>query len=216
MGDAAQEPEGGDAPLPAPPPDLPGDDAGDPAIQLFGVEAPLHGGRGVQFHLPGRFQIPIGPDIGGLVGVGMGFDLLGGRFGGGQVVETSQIHVAIHGGRVSGLHDVGRCAIHHRAFDLRQNHPVQGIRVAGAPQVFHCRARLLHGPANLPHKSILAHPGPALENHEIICILQVHHLREKVPEPLAAVGAHKKIGYLSHTLASKLNLIPKVCENASG
>ena len=94
---------------------------------------------------------------------------------------------------------VGRCTVGHGALDLRENHAVQGIGVAGAPQILHRRVGLLHGPAQLPHKGVLPHAGTALQHHKVICILQVHHLREEVLEPLAAVGAYKEVSRLSHT-----------------
>ncbi len=104
----------------------------------------------------------IGPDISGLVGAGAGFDLLRGVFGGGEVVEAAQVHVAVHGGGVLGLDDVGRRPIRHGAAELREHHAVQGIRVPGAPEVLHRRARLLHRPADLPHEGVLPYPGAAL------------------------------------------------------
>jgi len=76
------------------------------------------------------------------------------------------------------------------------------IRVTGAPQPLHRRPRLLHCTADLPHKGIFPHTWPALENHKIVCILQIHNLSSAC----FVVGADQIHGLLQGVLGDGAHL----------
>ena len=133
VGDAAQEAAGSPSPLAAPAAQLPGDDARRPAVRPLPVEGLPHRRHRVQLYLPCGLQVVVGPDVGGLVGVGVGLHLLRRCLGCSEVIKPSQVHIPVHRRRILGFDDVGRRAVHHGAVELRQHHAVQGVRVPGAP-----------------------------------------------------------------------------------
>ena len=98
---------------------------------------------------------------------------------------------------------MGAGTIHHRAADLRQDHPVQRVRIAGAPEVLHRRTGFFHALADLAHEGALPHARAALKHHQIVCILQIHHFREEILKSLATVRTHKKVRHVCHLIASK-------------
>ena len=107
MGQAAQKAPGGLACLSAAAPQLPGNDPHGPPLRLGRVKGLPHRRNGIQLHLPGGFEIPVGPLIGGLVGVGMLLDLLCGGLGSCQIVKPSQVHIPVHRRRILRLHHMG-------------------------------------------------------------------------------------------------------------
>ena len=130
MSDTAQKTANGLSPGAFSPPQLPGNDPLNPPLRPVGVKGPGHCRQSIQFHLPGGLQAVVGPDIGGFVCMGVGFYLLHGSLGGGQVIEPSQVHIPIHRRRILRLQNVGAGPVRNGAAQLRQHHTVQGIRVS--------------------------------------------------------------------------------------
>lgn len=89
-------------------PQLPADDPVGTPQELPGVQSLPHQGGGAVRHLPRRAKGPVGPLVGGGYCVGIVKNVRTGSLEGGDVVELSQVDVAVGGGGVSGLHDVGR------------------------------------------------------------------------------------------------------------
>ena len=106
---------------------------------------------------------------------------------------------------------MGAGAVHHGAAQSREYHAVQGVRVAGAPQILHRRSRPLHGPADLPHESVLPYARSALEDHHVIGRRLIRHLRKEILKSGTAVGAHKEVCNLCHKLSSKLHSHHRLC-----
>ena len=73
-------------------------------------------------------------------------------------------HVLLHQTGVFGLHHVGGGAVHQGGFQAGEQHPVQGVRVAGAEDVLHLLPLLLHGRPHPPHQGGLAAARPALQD----------------------------------------------------
>ena len=71
------------------------------------------------------FEVPVGPLIRGLIGVGVLLDLLCGGLGGGQIIKPPQVHIPVHCRRVLGFHHMGCSSVHHCTADGRQHHPIQ-------------------------------------------------------------------------------------------
>ncbi len=200
---ASQKPEpvGPSCPLST---DLPADDAVRAVEQPARVQPLQHQGGGAVVHLPGGPQGVVGPLVGGGDGPAAGNDLPPRGLGGGDVVKLSQVHIAVHGGGILGLHHVGRGAVHHRRADARYMYPVQRRRVPGAVEVLHLLPPLLHGRTDPAHHRGLPHAGSPLEHQQVVVVLRYAEAVKQALEPPAAVCPQEKMCCLHDGHSSQL------------